>query len=147
MSAPVSVHDCRLVPLPRRAGDAGCLTVFEPGDAVPFEVRRTFTIADVPAGARRGGHANARTRELIVCLRGAVTVRARDGRAETSHRLDSADVGFYLPAMMWVDLEDFAPDTILLVLADTSWEEARDAYHRDYSRWLRRVLGSGAYAA
>lgn len=139
-----SVERCALVSLPSHGGAAGRLTVLETHDAVPFTIRRAFSIADVPAGATRGGHANAITQELVVCLAGGVTVRARDARAEWSARLTDASVGAYLPPMCWVDLLDFAPGTVLLVLADTSWREAELAYYRDHAQWQRAIESTHA---
>jgi hypothetical protein len=134
-----SVDRCALTPIPVHAGEAGALSVLESFEAVPFAVRRVFTITGVPAGASRGAHANAITQEFIVCLAGAVTVVAEDGGQSWSVRLDGPHAGLYLPAMCWVELRDFAPGTSLVVLADTPWSEAEGAYYRDHAAWRRAI--------
>jgi hypothetical protein len=118
--------------------------VLESFDAVPFAVRRVFTIVGVPAGAARGGHANSVTQELIVCLAGEVTIRALDGSAEWQARLTSTGPAAYIPPMLWIDLLDFAPGTILVVLTDTAWSEAEAAYYRDESDWRRALDATDA---
>lgn len=124
-----------LTPIPVHAGEAGALAVLESFDAVPFSVRRVFTITGVPEGGARGGHANAITQEFVVCLSGGVTVVARDALHQWEARLTSPEEGLYLPPMCWVELRDFAADTVLLVLADTRWADARGAYYRDLESW------------
>jgi hypothetical protein len=133
------IAGCGLVTLARHVNGVGCLTVLEAFDVVPFPIKRVFTIAGVPTGASRGGHANAITRELVVCLNGAVTVGLSDGQHEWRTRLEPTGSGVLIAPMVWVDLLDFASDTILLVLADTTWSDAGGAYFRDERAWRRAL--------
>ncbi len=131
-----TVSDCRVLPIAQHADPRGCLTVLERGTALPFEVRRTFIIAGVPPGATRGQHANLVTTELVVCAAGALTVRVDDGRSSRSIPLSPTSGAVLVPPALWVELRDFAPGTVVLVLADTDYRVARDAYIRDRARWL-----------
>jgi dTDP-4-dehydrorhamnose 3,5-epimerase-like enzyme len=131
-----TVSDCRVMPLPHHADARGSLTVLERSTELPFEVRRTFIIAGVPPGAVRGQHANLVTTELLVCAAGAVTVRVEDGRSTRSIPLSPTGGAVLVPPSLWIELYDFAPGTALVVLADTDYRVARDAYIRDRARWL-----------
>jgi len=131
-----TVSDCRVLPMAQHADARGCLTVLERATDLPFDVRRTFIIAGVSAGAMRGQHANLVTTELIVCAAGALTVRVEDGRSSRSIPLSPIGGAVLVPPSLWVELRDFAPGTVVVVLADTDYRVARDAYIRDRARWL-----------
>jgi dTDP-4-dehydrorhamnose 3,5-epimerase-like enzyme len=131
-----AVGDCRVLPLEQHADARGCLTVLERATDLPFDMRRTFVIADVPTGVVRGQHANLVTTELLVCAAGALTVRVDDGRSSRSIPLSPTGGAILVPPSLWVELRDFAPGTVVLVLADTDYRVARDAYIRDRARWL-----------
>ena len=130
------VSDCRVITLPQHDDRHGCLTVLERGAELPFEVRRAFVISNVPAGGMRGRHANMLTSELIICAAGALTVRLDDGRSTRSIPLSTVTGALLVPASLWVELRDFAPGTVVLVLADTDYRDARHAYIRDRAQWL-----------
>jgi dTDP-4-dehydrorhamnose 3,5-epimerase-like enzyme len=131
-----TVSDCRVLPIPQHADARGCLTVLDRTSEMPFDVRRTFIIAGVPPGAMRGQHANQVTTELIVCAAGALTVRVDDGQSSRSIPLSPSGGAVLVPPSLWVELRDFAPGTVVVVLADTDYRVARDAYIRDRARWL-----------
>ncbi|HEX4936619.1 MAG TPA: FdtA/QdtA family cupin domain-containing protein [Gemmatimonadaceae bacterium] len=129
------VGDCRLIALPQHDDEGGCLTVLERVAELPFEVRRAFLISNVPAGGTRGRHANMLTTELVVCASGALTVRVDDGASTRSIPLSAVTGALLVPATLWVELRDFAPGTVVLVLADTDHREARAASYRDPAQW------------
>ena len=129
------LRSCRLVALPSHGGIGGALVPIEPGAGVPFDVRRVFTVTGTKAGLDRGGHANANTTELLMCLAGSVRVRLSDGSREQSWVLDAPQVGLLIPPMLWVDLEILHDQTVLMALCDTTWREAQGAYFRDRTSW------------
>jgi WxcM-like, C-terminal len=131
-----TVGDCRLIALPHHDDPRGCLTVLERSSEIPFDVRRAIVIANVPAGATRGRQANRTTSELLLCGAGAVTVRIEDGRSVRAITLSSRSGALLVPPMLWIELRDFAPGTVLLVFADTSFRDAEGSYLRDREAWL-----------
>ena len=52
-----SVYDCTMIELDKHHHEKGNITVVENGKTVPFEVKRTYYLYDVPGGESRGGHA------------------------------------------------------------------------------------------
>lgn len=136
MSAFSSVGDCRVITLPYHGDARGTLTVLERVSEIPFDVRRTFVIANVPPGATRGRHANMCTSELIVCAAGGLTVRVEDGLTTRSIPLSSQSGAVLVPPTLWVELRDFVAGTVVVVLADTDYHDARDAYIRERDAWL-----------
>ncbi|MEP7382939.1 MAG: FdtA/QdtA family cupin domain-containing protein [Gemmatimonadota bacterium] len=115
----------------------GSTTILERLGEFPFDVRRALVITNVPSGAVRGEHANMRTSELIICAAGAVTLRVEDGRSSRSIPLSSQAGAILVPPTLWMELRDFAPGTVVLILADTDYRESMHASIRERSRWLR----------
>jgi len=143
-----AVHDCRLIALPYHDDERGNLTVLERGAELPFDIRRATLISNVPPGGSRGHHANMLTSELILCASGALTVRVEDGQSSRSIPISSRAGAVLVPPALWLELRDFAPGTVVLVLADTDFREARHAYIRDHASWLEaREAEAGAVAA
>lgn len=85
--------------------------------ALPFSPQRCFFVAAPGRAAERGGH-RADCRQVMVLLRGAVTVRlSTDGEA-TEHRLEEPGAGALIEATQFVNYLLETPDTEVLVLAD-----------------------------
>lgn len=141
MTSRAQVADCRLVQPQRHDDGRGSLTVLDGLAHLPFDVRRAFVIADVPVGCSRGEHANTVTAELIVCVSGSLSVHVEDERTARTIPLIARGGALIVPATLWVELRDFAPGTVVMVLADTEYAEARHGYIRDHAQWLewRRV--------
>lgn len=92
-------------------------------------VRRVFTVTDVPAGGVRGNHAHRDCTQVVVCLRGRVSVRVDDGRDTITVELASADQGLSIPPGLWNHLTFDGPDTVIAVFCDQPYTE--EDYLRD----------------
>ena len=57
----------------------GALAVASYGRHVPFVVRRTFLIHEVPTGIVRGSHAHHRCEQFLLCVHGSCRVLLDDG--------------------------------------------------------------------
>lgn len=125
-----------LVNVPRLVDNLGAIGVVEGETLLPFVVRRFYFVHDVVPGATRGSHAHRRLEQLLLAVSGSLTVRLDDGRtgAEEFH-LDGPTVGLHVPAGYWRTLTDFAPGTVLAVLASEEYDEAD--YFRDYSEFRK----------
>lgn len=53
----MTVEDVKIVELPKFADPRGNLSFVEQLNHIPFEIKRTYWIYDVPGGENRGGHA------------------------------------------------------------------------------------------
>ena len=61
----------RIIQLPKIADPLGNLSIIEQLKQIPFEIKRTYWVYDVPGGCNRGGHAYKENEEFIVALSGA----------------------------------------------------------------------------
>ena len=51
------IKDCKIIELPKFLDMRGNLSFVEQKNHIPFEIKRTYWIYDVPGGEVRGGHA------------------------------------------------------------------------------------------
>jgi len=97
---------------------------------------RFYFITDVPGGQRRGGHAHKEQSEYLICVQGGVTVQLERLRRRDVVRLADPGRALHLPRGYWRELVDFAPGTVLAVLASHPFSESD--YIRDieaFRRW------------
>ena len=128
----------RLVALPEFRDARGSLVVAEAGQALPFTVRRARWIHGVAPGATRGGHAHRASEQLFVAVAGRVVALTWDGTSEQRWTLDAPATALYVPPMTWVELHDFSPGAVCLLLSSTVFEES------DYVRERAGLQRSGA---
>jgi hypothetical protein len=131
----VSVHDCKLIDLPKISERKGAITPIYGGDHVPFEIERVYYLYDVPGGESRGGHAHVHLQQLIVSVMGAFDVVLDDGNERKRIHLDRAYYGLYVPRMIWRELENFSSGGICLVLASLPYDETD--YIREYQAFVQ----------
>jgi len=124
-----------LIELPERGDARGLLTFGQEGDHIPFPVKRFFTLYKVAAGASRGGHAHRQQHQFLVMAAGSANIIVDDGNHRTQVLLDRPNLGLHAPPMLWLELEDFSPDAICLVLASGVYDEAD--YIRQREDFLR----------
>lgn len=132
-----SFNDCRTIPLPRIHDDRGNLSFIESGHPVPFVIQRTYWIYDVPGGEVRGGHAYRELQEFFVALSGSFDVVLDDGKERRVVSLNRSYLGLYVPNMIWRHLENFATNSVCLILASLPYSQSD--YIRDYESYLDAI--------
>lgn len=65
-------------------------------------------------------------------------MRVTDGIGEHVDELNRPMQGIYLLKMVWKDMYDFSPDSVLLALASTHYDG--NEYIRDYDEYLK-IMG------
>lgn len=123
--------------LPRVTDIRGSLSVGEFEKSIPFAVRRYFMVFNVPSEETRGEHAHKQCHQFLICVRGTCSVVADDGVHRQEFLLDSADVGVYLPPMVWGIQYKYSQDALLLVFASHYYDN--EDYIRDYSEFKKMV--------
>ena len=78
----MTVEDVKIVELPRFLDARGNLSFAEQNSHIPFEIKRTYWIYDVPGGEDRGGHAFKENQEVVIALSGAFDVVVDDGEQQ-----------------------------------------------------------------
>lgn len=106
---------------------------------IPFPMARIYYIFDVIKNAVRGKHAHRKTKQILFCIRGSITIVLDNGKDKEAITLNKAHQGLYLDTMMWHEMVAFKEGTVLLVIASEKFEEAD--YIRDYREFLREKEG------
>lgn len=130
-----TVHDCRVLELPRIHMRQGNITPVHNGREIPFDVARIFYLYDVPGGESRGGHAHRELQQFIVSVMGAFDVILDDATTRTRVTLNRAYQGLYIPPMIWAEVVGFSSGAVSLVMASMPYEESD--YLRDYDDYIR----------
>lgn len=120
----------QLIDLPKILDKRGNLSFFEYPNQLPFEIKRTYWIYDVPGGEVRGSHAFKEQQEFIVALSGSFDVVIHDGKEEKKFSLNRSYHGLYIPKMFWRKLENFSTNSLALIVSDNAYNE--NDYIRDF---------------
>lgn len=135
----MSIHDCKIIELPKIAEPRGNLTFIEGGRHIPFEMKRVYYLYDVPGGSERGGHAHKQLHQLIVAMSGSFDVLLDDGHEQKRIHLNRSYYGLYVCPMIWRELDNFSSGSVCLVLASDYYDESD--YYRDYQAFSSDVRG------
>ena len=135
-----TVYDCTIIELDKHHSDRkGNISVVENSKDVPFDVKRTYYLYDVPGGESRGGHAHKELSQLIVAASGSFTVTLDDGNVRRTFNLNRPYQGLYIVPGIWRTLDDFSSGAVCLVLASERYIEAD--YIRNYNEFLKYKNG------
>jgi hypothetical protein len=114
VSEPIAaIRNCRWIDVPGVADARGQVNFAELGKALPFAPKRLFWL-----------HHGCR-------------VELDDGRNKQQVRLDDPTRALHLGTWVWHELVDFTPQTVVLVIASTLYDEAE--YLRDYETFQREA--------
>ena len=125
----------KLLDLPKILDSRGNISFLESDNHIPFKIKRTYWIYDVPGGEVRGGHAFKEQEELIVVLSGSLDIVVFDGFKEIKFSLNRSYVGLYVPKLLWRHMENFSTNTVALIVSSTSFKEVD--YIRDRDEFIK----------
>lgn len=130
-----TVYDCTIIELDKHHSDRkGNITVVENNQTVPFEVKRTYYLYDIPGGEERGAHAHKELRQLIIAVSGSFDVVLNDGNVKRTFTLNRPYQGLLVVPGIWRELNNFSSGSVCLVLASMPYEV--EDYIRDYEEFL-----------
>lgn len=130
-----TVNDVKIVELPKFLDARGNLSFAEQLNHIPFEIKRTYWIYDVPGGEARGGHAFRQNQEFIVALSGAFEVVVDDGKQRKSFLLNRSYYGLYVPAGLWRSMENFSTNSLAIEFGSEHYSS--EDYIRNYEEYLQ----------
>ncbi len=135
MSENNTIDEVRIIELPKFTDPRGNLSFVEQLNHIPFEIKRTYWIYDVPGGENRGGHAFRKNEEFIVALSGAFDVIVDDGMRKKKYTLSRSYYGLYVPAGLWREMENFSTNSLALEFGSIHYDE--HDYIRDYDEYIK----------
>ena len=129
------IEKVRMLNFKENGDERGKLVVVEGLKDIPFEIKRIFYIYGSDANVVRGCHANKHTEFVLINVCGSSKVKVKNLHSEKIFILDRPHTGIYLPNMIWKEMYDFSPDSILLVLASEAYDPKE--YIRNYENFLK----------
>ena len=129
------IDKVKIVNLPKITDPRGNLTFLEGENHIPFDVKRSYWIYDVPGGEARGGHAYKEQDEFIIALSGSFDIMVDNGKLKQIFSLNRSYYGLYIPTGLWRQMLNFSTNSLALVLSSTYFQE--NDYIRDYQNFLK----------
>lgn len=126
-----------IINLPKIFDPRGNLSFAENQTQLPFEIRRTYWIYDVPGGTERGGHAYRENTEFVIALSGSFDVLLDDGTSAERISLNRSYYGLLIPKLVWRTMVNFSTNSLALVLSSTEYDP--EDYIRDYQEFLKAI--------
>ena len=122
----MTLNNVEIIHLPQFLDNRGNLSFIEQMKHIPFDIKRSYWIYDVPGGQIRGGHAYRKNEEFIVALSGSFDVVLDDGKEKKIFSLNRSYFGLYVPKCIWRQMQNFSTNSLALILASTPF------YANDY---------------
>jgi oxalate decarboxylase/phosphoglucose isomerase-like protein (cupin superfamily) len=126
----------KLIDIPKINNTKGNIGVIE-NDTIPFDVRRVYYLFDVPSGAKRGGHAHKKLKQVLIAISGSFDVVLKNGKSKEIITLNRPDKGLLIENNIWRELENFSSGSVCLVLASEEFSE--NDYIRSYKDYLSNI--------
>ena len=130
-----TINDVKVIELPKFLDARGNLSFVEQNKHIPFEIKRTYWIYDVPGGEARGGHAYCENEEFVIALSGAFDVVVDDGENKKTFTLNRSYYGLYVPQGLWRTMENFSTNSLALEFGSKHFD--KKDYVREYGDFLK----------
>ena len=131
----MTIEKCKIIYLPKISNEKGNLTFIQGGHEIPFEIKRSYYLYDVPGGSTRGSHAHIKLEQFIVAISGSFDIVLNDGKNEKIFHMNRSYYGLYLSPLMWRTLDNFSSGSVCMVLASEIYDESD--YIRDYNKFKK----------
>ena len=138
------IHELyRKLQFPDLGDERGKLVVAEGELDIPCAIKRVFYIYGSDDTIVRGQHANRESEFVLINVAGSSKVMITDGENREIVELNRPMEGVYIPRMIWKEMYDFSPDSVLLVLASTHYDGSEyirdfEAYKKEITDWFRK---------
>lgn len=130
----MTINDCKIIELPKFLDVRGNLSFVEQFAHIPFEIKRTYWLYDVPGGIARGGHAEKDNEEIVIALSGAFEIIVDDGEQSKTFVLNRSYYGLYIPNGLWREIKEFSTNAVALEFGSIPY--TADDYIRDYESFI-----------
>lgn len=130
----MSIDDCRIIELPKYLDTRGNLSFAQNFTQIPFEIKRTYWLYDVPGGVNRGGHAEINNEEIVIAMSGAFDIIVDDGVNKKTFTLNRSYYGLYIPKGLWREIREFSTNALALEFGSIPYDV--NDYIRNYDAFL-----------
>jgi len=101
---------------------------------LPFKIKRTYILNNMPKNIIRGGHAHKKLNQIIFCLAGKIKILLKGG-GDTKQFIITPDTNaIWLKSGIWREIKNLNKNTVIMVLASDNYKESD--YIRNYEKFL-----------
>ena len=129
------ISDTRIINIPVVSDYRGNLSIVEQLKDIPFVLRRTYWLFDVPGGERRAGYALRGTDDVVIAMSGSFDVLLHDGRTSKTVSLNRSYYGLFIPHGIWHEFRNFSTNSLALVLSSDLYDS--EQYVRDLDVFVK----------
>ena len=119
----LKARHCRWISVPGAADVRGRVNFLEYGKALDFQPKRLFWLHHVAPGQWRGRHGHRDSQLILIAVNGSCRAHLDDGTVKESVPLDDPARALYIAPWVWHELTDFAPQTAVMVIASSLYDE------------------------
>ena len=119
------------------SADYGGIDPWQVRERVGFDAPRLFWLTEIGQDQWRGRHAHRESKLATYALAGGCGLTLDNGRDKQVVTLSAKGPGLLVGRMIWHDLYEFVPGSVVLVIASTRYDEAE--YIRNYDVFLNEV--------
>ena len=132
----MKLSQCKLIQLPVIPDERGNLSFVEECNHIPFQIKRTYWLYDVPGGESRASYALRATDDFVISMSGSFDVFLNDGTEEKTVQLNRSYFGLYIPHGIWHEFRNFSTNSLALILSS-------DHFHPE--QYMRSIQDFFAY--
>lgn len=127
---PLKVRDCHWIIVPGAADVRGQVNFLQRGKGLDFEPQRLFWLRRHAPDQRYGRRCHRAAQLVLIAMGGACRARLDDGSVEQTVTLGDPAHALHVAPMVWYELVDFAPDTVVTVIASIPYDAADELADR-----------------
>jgi len=104
-------------------------------DTIPFEVKRTFMVYNVPKGVSRGFHAHHKCQQYLLCVNGEIEVTLIPMKGKEELIVLKKGQGCFVDTYIWDSQKFMTGNDILMVFCSINFD--RDDYITDIEKFKK----------
>lgn len=124
----------QLINFKKRTDIRGSLIPIEGYKDVPFNIERIFYIKDMDK-LPRGFHAHKKSIQVLIPLTGSFDIELTDSFEIFNYHLNKDDQGLLVPVNMWLKMENYSSDCIILIICSYEYDE--NEYIRNFGDFIK----------
>ena len=113
----------------------GNLSYIEKDNHIPFAIKQTSWIYNVPGDIEKKGYAFKNRENFIIPLSGSLEVVINNGQEKKTFHLNAANKGLYIPAGFWQQMKNFSTNAMIMILGST--KDSEEGPLEEYEEFLK----------
>jgi len=137
MTLSFKTKNCHWIDVPGATDARGQVNFLEMGKGLEFPPKRVFWLHHIAPNQWRARHGHREGELVLIAAHGGCLVHLDDGKVKETVTLDDPARALYVGPWVWHELNDFRPESTIMVIASCLYDEAD--YLRDYDTFKREV--------